>query len=207
MDESMTDSYLEDMLEKMHHRQDQFIKAGKMFYSPAYEGLKETLPIWDKAWMVTADINTKKKSIRALRDFFNYETSSVKGARRVMQEQDKLIFGEDEKGKPLRRMSYIERTSFWALAKEYERGNGAEYALRYRDIWNYISDLVVQKKLYEGWPDTTVFNPDDKMRKIARNSFVTADRIAKIKELLKEQMKNEPPDTTPNIFSGSWYAD
>ena len=188
----MADSILSDMLSKYQHRQEQYSKAGKLFYSPAYEGLKGSLPIQNQQDADRADLNAKKKSIRELRDFFNQETSSVKGARRVMMEQDKLIFGVDETGKPKKRMSYSQRTNFWSLAKEFEKTKGAQNANNYREIWNFIGEMAVEE------------DNDRSMRSLAQRSFVTQEKLDRIQKMLEEQLRNEQPDTTPNIFSGSW---
>lgn len=61
-----------------------------------------------------------QKEVARLYEFFNSETSTLPGTYRVMIEQDKRIFGEDEKtGKPLKRLTLSERTDFWAAYKEF----------------------------------------------------------------------------------------
>lgn len=191
LDDSMAENLLNDMLGKLHNRQDQYAKAGQLFYSPAYQKLQEGLQIWNYSQVDDANLNAKKRAIKLLRNFFNAETSTVKGARRVMIEQDKLIFGVNEKGATNNRMNYQERSKFWSIAEEYERSHGAQYALNYRTIWDVISDMVIDDR-------------DRSMRSIAQETIITQERLEKIEKLVREQINNEEPDTTPNIFSGRW---
>lgn len=196
MDDSMTDSMLKDMLDKLHSRERQYSKEGRMFYSAAYENLKNKLEIWDEGDIYDKKIGQKKRAIRLLENFFNRQSSSVKGARKIMIEQDKML--ADFTGQPYTRMTRSERDAFWALADEYERTPDSKYANNYEKIWNYITDMVFEASDKD--------NPKS-MREIARKSFVTADRLDKLKELLEEELKNAPPepDTEFNIYSGKWY--
>lgn len=51
--------------------------------------------------------------------FFNDETSSEAGIRRVNRAQDISIFGADKRGNPNYTMSNEERTRFWSLYEEF----------------------------------------------------------------------------------------
>lgn len=55
--------------------------------------------------------------------FFTDKTSSIVGIREVETEQDKRIFGEDSRGRPLMRMSQQERADFWELYDEFMHQN------------------------------------------------------------------------------------
>lgn len=52
--------------------------------------------------------------------FFQDETSSEKGIKRVNTQQDVRIFGADEKGRPKRKMTNSEREKYWSLYEEFQ---------------------------------------------------------------------------------------
>lgn len=59
--------------------------------------------------------------------FFTSETSSVAGVKRVNMEQDKRIFGEDARGRPVRTMNNEERDRYWRLYDEFKRQKKADF--------------------------------------------------------------------------------
>lgn len=52
--------------------------------------------------------------------FFQDETSSEKGIKRVNTQQDVRIFGADKKGRPKRKMTNSEREKYWSLYEEFQ---------------------------------------------------------------------------------------
>lgn len=102
-----------------------YTKSGKQsptFYSAAYEnfnewvqghfGIRSTAPSKMKRVEAIAELQAYKK-------FFGSKSSTVSGAREIMLQQDARIFGVDEAGKPLKRMTRKERENFWSLYDEF----------------------------------------------------------------------------------------
>lgn len=57
--------------------------------------------------------------IAALQQFFNSETSSLKGINKVNREQDIRIFGSNKRGLPLAKLNDEERKAYWQIYEEY----------------------------------------------------------------------------------------
>ena len=78
--------------------------------------------------------------------FLRSESSTVAGARKIMREQDARIFGTDESGKPLQRMTNKQRADFWSLYDEFLTGESTaalgylRYSSLQQEIGKYIKD-------------------------------------------------------------------
>lgn len=102
-----------------------YTKSGKQsptFYSASYENLNE----WIGEHFGTRSIAPSKlkrveaiAELQAYKKFFGSKSSTVAGARDIMLQQDARIYGVDEYGKPLKRMTRKERDNFWALYDEF----------------------------------------------------------------------------------------
>lgn len=62
-----------------------------------------------------------------LQDFFDSQSATVPGARKIALKQDKRIFGKTKTGRPKRRMTVTERRNFWAAYDEYRRIHSEAY--------------------------------------------------------------------------------
>jgi hypothetical protein len=96
-----------------------------------------------------------------LQDFFGSETSTVPGARRVMMEQDRRIFGTSEKtGKPIKRMTLEQRTDFWAAYNEFINMEKESYIrnMGSNTIQTFLGQIILEKnkkgKGYSGFNST-----------------------------------------------------
>ena len=97
-----------------------FAKYENSVWSPALEKMQDYYEDVGKNSISKMRLSKVQSELFRLQDFFGYETSTVPGARRVMMEQDRRIFGTSEKtGKPIRRMTLDERTEFWAAYNEF----------------------------------------------------------------------------------------
>ena len=67
------------------------------------------------------NMNQMRNEVFKLQEFFEAETSTVPGARRVQAEQDRRIFGTDSRGRAKNRMTVEERTDFWKVFEEYKK--------------------------------------------------------------------------------------
>ena len=80
-----------------------------------------------------------RNEIFRLQDFFTSKTSTIPGARSVAVEQDRRIFGTSEfTNKPLKRLTYEERTSFWSAYNEFIHMQSEAY------VRNMTSDVIQQ---------------------------------------------------------------
>ena len=73
-----------------------------------------------------------------LKDALLAETSSVGGASRVEQAQDRMLFGTDRAGRAKHRMSYDERKEFWKFYDEFLNQNPT-YLYAYRNVMSELS--------------------------------------------------------------------
>lgn len=110
---------LRQFREKFRFRQKAFNRAGKNVYSPALEKMEG---YYERNGVQSPDsmnVNRIRSELFHIQEFFNSKTADVKGARKVMRDQDASIFGVDSKGRPLKRMSIEERTEFWSTYEEF----------------------------------------------------------------------------------------
>lgn len=83
-----------------------------------------------------------------LQDFFNARTSTVKGSRDVMREQDARIFGVDEEsGKPTRRLTLAQRTDLWAAYNEFTSMEKEQYVrnMGSNTIQTVLAGMIIEK--------------------------------------------------------------
>lgn len=59
--------------------------------------------------------------INSMLNFFSWKSSTVKGWEAITKAQDIRLFGVDEKGAPLKRMSDEQRTKFWSAIDELRK--------------------------------------------------------------------------------------
>lgn len=78
--------------------------------------------------------------------FFTSETSNVAGVKRVNREQDKRIFGEDARGRPVRTMTNEERDRYWSLYDEFKKQKKAEfYSSTSETVQQQLAEMSVDK--------------------------------------------------------------
>jgi len=172
-----------------------YTKSGKLsqtFYSSAYENLTE----WTgKHFKERAIAPSRLKRVEAVSElqaykkFFDAKSSTVKGAREIMRQQDARIFGTDASGNPLQRMSRKQRENFWSLYDEFMTGDTtAELAYRnYGSLQQEIGKIVKERKKD---PETGKFK-----------SFDLGEAMTE----LRRRLGDEKYDTSSNdIFSGDW---
>lgn len=110
---------LRQFREKFQYRQKAFDRAGKNVYSPALEKMEGYYERNGVQSPESMNVNRIRSELFHIQEFFNSKTADVKGARKVMRDQDASIFGVDSKGRPLKRMSIEERTEFWSTYEEF----------------------------------------------------------------------------------------
>lgn len=142
---------LRQFREKFRYRQKAFDRAGKNVYSPALEKMES---YYDRNGVQSPDsmnVNKIRSELFHIQDFFKSDTADVKGARKVMRDQDARIFGTNEKGQPLKRMTIEERTKFWSVYEEFLKTyKNAESLYGSGKIQQYLGDLTLQDRKKSG---------------------------------------------------------
>lgn len=145
---STKDGSAQEMLrqfrEKFRYRQKAFDRAGKNVYSPALEKMEDYYERNGVQSPETMNVNRIRSELFHIQEFFNAKTGEVKGAREVMREQDARIFGTNERGTPLKRMTIEERTKFWSVYEEYLKTfKNAEAMYGSERIQQFLGDITI----------------------------------------------------------------
>lgn len=130
-----------------------FNKYDQTVYSPALDKMKDYYEDRGKKAPSKMNVNQMRSELFRLQEFFDSDTSTVPGARRVQAEQDRRIFGTDKRGRPKYRMTVQQRSDLWKVFEEYKK-------LRPSDVLeqsNIIQQAVGQILIEEGKID---FNMD-----------------------------------------------
>lgn len=142
------------------------------FYSPAYEnpgfqskkgdkrgmGIKTWYEERESQGKISAPSKTKiadaKAELSRLNQFFNSQSSTVKGTQEIARKQDIRIFGPSESNPniPAKRMTREERIKFWSVYNEYATSDAyeARFYLRYRDIQEELGNVILSKRGKDG---------------------------------------------------------
>ena len=125
-----------------------FSKYKESVWSPAVEKMQNYYEDMGKNAISKMRLSKVQNELFRLQDFFGSDTSTVPGARRVMLEQDRRIFGTSEKtGKPIRRMSLDQRTQFWAAYNEFINMEKESYVrnMGSNTIQTYLGQIILEK--------------------------------------------------------------
>ena len=125
-----------------------FSKYKNSVYSPALEKMQSYYDDAGKQNISNMRVSKMRNELFRLQDFFNSDTSTVPGARKVAIEQDKRIFGETEKGKAKKRMTLEQRTNFWAAYNEFINLNSEAYVrnMGSNTIQQYLGQMVLETR-------------------------------------------------------------
>lgn len=157
----------------------------KNLFSYAKDALEKTIPENWTAPKISSLNDRNKLLIEIARyiKFFNDETSSERGIKRVNRDQDERIFGTDAFGRPLHTMTSQERLDFWTLYEEFERQN---------PIWTTqpFSDDT-QKALADA------FFIDENFAKLS-----LAEKMEYLRKKLEEERSALNLEDSPNAYAG-----
>lgn len=92
----------------------------KGLVSHAQIALEGSIPLGSQKQLTKMTRNQLILEFSRYSKFFQDETSSEKGIKRVNTQQDVRIFGVDEKGRPKRKMTNSEREKYWSLYEEFQ---------------------------------------------------------------------------------------
>ena len=142
---------LRQFREKFRFRMKAFDRAGKNVYSPALEKMESYYDRNGVQSPESMNVNRIRSELFHIQEFFNSKTADVKGAREVMREQDARIFGTNERGTPIKRMTIEERTKFWSVYEEFLKTYKNAEALYGSDkIQQYLGDLTLKDRKKSG---------------------------------------------------------
>lgn len=142
---STLEKYVKLLRTSYNTRMKSIKKAGE--FSHADQALKKSLKNRIRKPVDKMTRNQLLLEFAAYSSFFNSQTSSIKGIRKVNLEQDKRLFGTDNRGIPLRRMSSAERERFWEVYDEFAVQKKASFTnFGYNQVQEYITKMVVGGK-------------------------------------------------------------
>lgn len=123
--------------------------------------------------------------------FFNSDTATLQGVKKVNREQDKRIFGETKNGRPLRTMTNEQRKLYWDIYDEYKS--------QYKDHVNQVySSSYVQHTLADQIIDIPEFLRSDE----DFNETVLTQFLANLSSEIAKRKSMEGIKDVPNQFSG-----
>lgn len=151
LDRKSAQDLIREVRQKYNTRASQLEKVEEKVYSPAKNKMDEWLSKHSQVHPSKTSLKNAKKELFRMRDFFRAETSTVQGARRVMREQDKMLFGSTPSGRPKKRMTTAQRTKYWSLYHDFLKTNKtAAYIFGYKNIQNTLAEVVIGKKTATG---------------------------------------------------------
>lgn len=130
-----------------------------------------------------------------LQEFFDSQSATVPGARKIALEQDKRIFGETKTGKPKRRMSVEQRKNFWSAYDEYKNIHSESYVRN-------MGSNTIQQMLAEIATESATFGDD-----FDDGNWFTADMLADLDRRVQERKESEDWETSGyDNFDGDVYS-
>lgn len=121
-----------------------FKRYEKTVFSPAMEKMKDFYEDRGKNSPSRMNMNQMRNEVFKLQEFFEAETSTVPGARRVQAEQDRRIFGTDSRGRAKNRMTVEERTDFWKVYEEYKKMRPADVLEQSNIVQQTIGQILIE---------------------------------------------------------------
>ena len=121
-----------------------FKRYEKTVFSPAMEKMKDFYEDRGKNSPSRMNMNQMRNEVFKLQEFFEAETSTVPGARRVQAEQDRRIFGTDSRGRAKNRMTVEERTDFWKVYEEYKKMRPADVLEQSNIVQQAIGQILIE---------------------------------------------------------------
>ena len=123
-----------------------FKKYENSVYSPALEKMQDYYDANGTQAVSRMRVSNMRNEIFRLQEFFDSQSSTVPGARKIAIDQDKRIFGETSSGRPVKRLNLEQRTSFWAAYNEFVNMEKASYVrnMGSNTIQQYLGQMVVE---------------------------------------------------------------
>lgn len=190
-----------ELRELLRGARNAFMAQEKMFdkyedsvYSHAKELMLDFYDERGKKAPSRMNISEMRREVFRLQEFFTSESSTVPGARRIAFEQDKRIFGVNEKtGKPNYRMPLEVRRNMWSAYNEFKLLKKESY------IRNMGSDTI-QTILGQMFVQGTKENDNVPYWFVSEDFQELERRLEKVKEYEEWEMSNYDRDN--ELLSG-----
>lgn len=121
-----------------------FKRYEKSVFSPALDKMRDFYEDRGKNAPSRMNMNQMRNEVFKLQEFFDADTSTVPGARRVQAEQDRRIFGTDSRGRAKNRMTVEERTNFWTVFEEYKKMRPADVLEQSNIVQQAIGQILIE---------------------------------------------------------------
>lgn len=169
--------------EQLERWEDRVYSYAKEKMDDYYENAKNTN-------LETMTRNQVQNELFQIQSFFNAQTSSVEGSKRVAREQDVRIFGESG-GRPRHRMSVEERRKFWGVYDEFLNQNPtASTQFTSGKIQQYLGQIAKDERKFNS------LVTEDEKGNLAFNMV----EMQKLKEGMRSYEKSDI--SRPNVYSG-----
>jgi polyhydroxyalkanoate synthesis regulator phasin len=140
---------LRDMRKEYQKQAAVFEKHQSTAWSPALEKMQDYYEAKPMDTVVSRmKIDNVRNELFRLQDFFQSKTSTLKGSREVMREQDARIFGiNPTTGRPNKRMTLSQRIDFWAAYNEFTNIEKSGYVRNMTSgkIQTFLGEMVTEK--------------------------------------------------------------
>ena len=123
----------------------QFDKYSNKVWSPALDKMEKFYEDRGSISPSRMNINQMRSELFHLQDFFQAETSTVPGARKIQKQQDIRLFGSDSRGRPKKRMTVEQRTNFWSLFEEYKKMRPADVFEQSNMVQQQLAQMMIEK--------------------------------------------------------------
>lgn len=123
----------------------QFDKYSNKVWSPALDKMEKFYEDRGSISPSRMNINQMRSELFHLQDFFQAETSTVPGARKIQKQQDIRLFGSDSRGRPKKRMTVEQRTNFWSLFEEYKKMRPADVFEQSNMVQQQLAQMLIEK--------------------------------------------------------------
>lgn len=141
-DRKKLEKYVSQMRYGYKRRANQFKRQG--VFSHAQKALEDSTTHKKSKPLSKMSRNQLVLEFARYQKFFNSQTATLEGINKINRDQDIRIFGADENGRPLHRMTEQERQLFWTLYDEYENQEPSGVnRYGYAFIWNQIGEMII----------------------------------------------------------------
>ena len=131
-----------------------FGKYKQSVYSPALDKMENFYEDRGKQAPSRMNMNQMRNEVFRLQEFFDSDTSTVPGARKVQAEQDKRIFGTDKRGRAKYRMTVEERTQLWSIFEEYKKIRPSDVFEQSNIVQQAIGQVLIESDKIDFSMDT-----------------------------------------------------
>lgn len=131
-----------------------FNKYKQSVYSPALDKMENFYEDRGKQAPSRMNMNQMRNEVFRLQEFFDSDTATVPGARKVQAEQDRRIFGTDKRGRPKYRMTVEQRSQLWSIFEEYKKMRPSDVMEQSNIVQQAIGQILIENDKIDFSMDT-----------------------------------------------------